>query len=133
MFTITIKETDYKVRFGMNSFIDTDIIDRAQKVLNLMNGKEISDDKDVAAAGMLKDLFDCTRELFFIGFKKYNPIDSPQTVGDLLDDYIDEGEDRGILSLFNMIAGDLFNEGFLADLLTEEEEPPKRTRKKKVD
>ena len=118
MFKITINEKEYKVRFGMNSFADTDLMDRTKRLLSLFSDEE-KDDDDMA--GVAKELFVCVRDLFYYGFMKYNEVDSPQVVGDLLDDYIDEapeGEKRTILGLFEMIAEELLNQGFLDDLMS---------------
>ena len=128
MFTIKVKDTEYKVRYGMNSFIDTDLMDRVQKILSMLQGKGMEDDSDVAAAGLLQDLFSVTRDLYFYGFKKYNPLESLEAVGDLLDDYADEGTEedkRGILQLFMMVAEELLNEGFLADLMADMQDSQK--------
>lgn len=131
MFSIKINEIEYKVRFGMNSFVDTDVMDRARAVIEMMNddGEGDAADKSVTR---VKELFDCTRELYYIGFKKYNPVATPSAVGDMLDDYIDEapeGEERGIVQLFDMVTEELFNQGFLADLMGAADEE-KKTRKK---
>lgn len=134
MFTITIHDKEYKVRYGMNSFTDTDLMDRTKRLLDLFNGGVDSDDSVQKA----KDLFVCVRDLYFYGFLKYNPVDTPQEVGDLLDDYIDEapeGEERSIMSLFGMVSEELLNKGFLGDLLADEEEneeeKPKKVTKRK--
>lgn len=135
MFTITINGMEYKVRYGMNSFVDSDVMDRAKAVINLMNSD--NDEGEDKTVRMVKDLFACTRDLFYIGFQKHNPVGSPQEVGDLLDDYIDEapeGEKRGIIQLFNMVTEELLYQGFLEDLManTEEtQETPKKTKKVK--
>lgn len=131
MFKITIHGLEYKVRFGMNSFVDTDLMDRTRRLLNLFSDVDVTDDD--ATVNRAKDLFIVTRDLFFYGFMKYNPINSPQEVGDMLDDYIDEapeGEERSVMELFNMISDELLNQGFLAGLRTEEE-TPKATKRKK--
>lgn len=131
MFTITINGQEYKVRYGMNSFVDSDVMDRARDVINLMNGTSNEENAEDRTVTMVKDLFGCTRDLFYIGFQKHNPVATPQEVGDMLDDYIDEapeGEKRGIMELFNMVTEELFNQGFLEDLMDNEEE--KKTPKK---
>ena len=58
----------------------------------------------------------------FVGFQKYNPVESKQEIGEILDDYHDEapdGEKRGILDLFTDLSEELMNEGFLGEFLTE--------------
>lgn len=118
MFTISINEKEYKVRFGMNSFADTDLMDRTKRLLKLFSDDDSSNDD---MADVAKELFVCVRDLFYYGFMKYNKVESPQAVGDLLDDYIDEapeGEKRTILGLFEMIGEELLNQGFLDDLMS---------------
>ncbi len=134
MFTITVKEKDYKVFFGMNSFADTDLMDRVQDILKLMQGKGVETDEDVKAIGIIKDLFIVTRELYFEGFKKENPVETLQATGYILDDYILEGseEKRGILQIFMMVAEELLNEGFLADLMNELKDDQKVEELKKI-
>ena len=98
---------------------------------NLFSGssqtQNIVDDKDVTVAGKIKDLFSCVRDLLYVGFRKYNPVENVQEVGDILDDYHDEskekGEKRGIMDLFAKLTEELMNEGFLADLMNDLEEP----------
>lgn len=136
MFTITINGQEYKVRYGMNSFVDSDVMDRARDVINLMNGTSTEENAEDRTVTMVKELFGCTRDLFYIGFQKHNPVATPQEVGDMLDDYIDEapeGEKRGIMELFNMVTEELFNQGFLEDLMdnAEEKKTPKKVTKVK--
>lgn len=129
MFIITVNGMEYKVRYGMNSFVDSDVMDRAKAVINILDGDSEGEDNSVR---MVKDLFACTRDLFYIGFQKHNPIATPQEVGDLLDDYIDEapeGEKRGILQLFNMVTEELLHQGFLEDLMGTIEETQKEAQK----
>lgn len=133
MFTISINEKEYKVRFGMNSFADTDLMDRTKRLLKLFSDDDSSNDD---MADVAKELFVCVRDLFYYGFMKYNEVESPQAVGDLLDDYIDEapeGEKRTILGLFEMIGEELLNQGFLDDLMSGNEgteaKKPKTTPK----
>lgn len=137
MFTITIKGKEYKVRYGMNSFADTDLMDRTKRIMALFTGAEGKTEDETVQ--MAKDLFVCVRDLFYYGFMKFNPVATPQEVGDLLDDYIDEapeGEHRSIMDLFGMVSEELLNQGFLGDLMSEDEEELKvvenpKTRKVK--
>lgn len=124
MFVLKIKEKEYKVKFGYNSFCDTDLMERTTTLLKIFQGAEVEDDRDVSAAGKIKDLFTCVRDLLFVGFEKYNPVENLKQIGDLLDDYHDEAkeEKRGILDLFTKLTEELMNEGFLADLMASMEE-----------
>ena len=124
MMTLKIGDKDYKVKFGYNNFCDSDLLERVEEMIQLMNGAE--SDKDVSAMGKMKDLFIIVRECLFEGFKKENPVDSVQEVGDLLDTYMSEkpepkegeqAESRGVLELFIMLSNELMNEGFLGDLM----------------
>ena len=148
MMTLNISGTEYKVKFGYNSFADSDLLERVQEISLLLNGAET--DNDVSAMGKMRELFVVVRELLFEGFKKNNPVNTVQDVGDLLDIYMDETpdavegeevEDRGIFALFLMLANELANEGFLADFvakmnqatesIAKKPQDHKRTQKKK--
>ena len=126
MLIFKIKEKEYKVKFGYNSFCDTDLMERTTDLLKLFQKQNIVDDKDVNVAGKVKDLFSCVRDLLYVGFKKHNPVENVQEVGDILDDYHDEakekGEKRGIIDLFVRLTDELMNEGFLVDLMNDLEE-----------
>ena len=126
MLIFKIKEKEYKVKFGYNSFCDTDLMERTTDLLKLFQKQNIVDDKDVNVAGKVKDLFSCVRDLLYVGFKKHNPVENVQEVGDILDDYHDEakekGENRGIIDLFVRLTDELMNEGFLVDLMNDLEE-----------
>ena len=70
--------------------------------------------------GKNKDLFVCVRDLLFVGFKKNNPVETVQEIGDILDDYHDEATEedkRGIVDLFTKLTEELMAEGFLGDLM----------------
>ena len=126
MLIFKIKEKEYKVKFGYNSFCDTDLMERTTDLLKLFQKQNIVDDKDVNVAGKVKDLSSCVRDLLYVGFKKHNPVENVQEVGDILDDYHDEakekGEKRGIIDLFVRLTDELMNEGFLVDLMNDLEE-----------
>ena len=132
MMTLKVKENEYKVKFGYNSFCDTDLMDRTSDLLKIFKEEDVEDDNDAKAVGKVKDLFLCVRDLLFVGFKKFNPVETVQDVGDILDDYHDEAtedDSRGILDLFTDLTEELMNEGFLGDLLSQMEEVPEETTK----
>lgn len=116
---LNVKGTEYKVKFGYNSFCDTDLMDRTSDLLKIFQQSDVTDDKNVSSLGKVKELFICVRDLLFVGFKKENPVESVQEIGEILDDYHDEapkGETRGILDLFTKLTEELMNEGFLGDM-----------------
>ena len=120
MMTLNVDGTEYKVKFGFNSFVDSDLMERTETMMRVFDDDANKDDK----YGMLrmKDLFTCVRELLFVGFQKYNPVPSVQDVGNLLDDYLEEGTEENphdLLELFSQIANELMNEGFLKGLMNE--------------
>lgn len=125
MMVLKVKDTEYKVKFGYNSFCDTDLMERTEDLLKLFQNAGAEDDKDVAGLGKVKELFVCVRDLLFVGFKKFNPVESVQGVGDIIDDYHDEapeGEKRGVMNIFTMLSEELMNEGFLGEILNDQEE-----------
>lgn len=135
MMVLDVKGTEYKVKFGYNSFCDTDLMDRTADLLKLFQGAEVEDDKDVTGMGKIKELFTCVRDLLFVGFKKYNPVGTVQEIGEILDDYHDdatEDDKRGILDLFTKLSEELMSEGFLADLMEQLSETEEPQNKKKV-
>lgn len=120
MMVLTVKDKEYKVKFGYNSFCDTDLMDRTSNLIKLFNGEEAEDDKDVIGLGKLKELFVCVRDLLFVGFQKYNPVETVQEIGEILDDYREESTDenpKGLLELFTSLTTELMDEGFLGDML----------------
>lgn len=120
MMVLKVKENEYKVKFGYNSFCDTDLMDRTSDLLSLFKNGNVEDDKDVSGMGKVKELFLCVRDLLFVGFQKYNPVETVQEIGDILDDYHDEATEedtRGLLDLFTKLAEELTQEGFLGDLM----------------
>ena len=122
MMVLKVKEKEYKVKFGYNSFCDTDLMDRAQDLLSLFNGNDVEDDADVKSLGKIKELFCCVRDLLYVGFEKYNPVETVQDIGNILDDYNEESTEedkRGLLDLFIMLVEELMSEGFLAGLMKE--------------
>ena len=131
MMKLVVKKKEYKVKFGYNSFCDTDLMDRTTDLLRLFQGAEIEDDKDVIGMGKIKELFSCVRDLLFVGFQKFNPVDNKQQIGNILDDYHDdapEGEKRGILDLFTQLTEELMNEGFLGEFLEDIAETQENTK-----
>ncbi len=126
MMTLNISGKDYKVKYSYNTFADTDLLERVQQMATVFDG-----DGGIAK---VKDLFVLVRELLFVGFKKENPVESIEAVGELLDQYIDETpvnedgektEQRGIFTLFTMLSEELASEGFLSDMTTAIEEVKK--------
>lgn len=132
MMILKVGEKEYKVKFGYNSFCDTDLMDRTSDLLKIFQSAGAEDDKDVTGMGKIKELFTCVRDLLFVGFEKKNPVESVQEVGDILDDYHDEGSEedkRGILDLFTKLTEELMNEGFLGDLMKQMTEDQEKEEK----
>lgn len=129
---LNIKGKEYKVKFGYNSFCDTDLMDRTSDLIKLFHNEGVEDDKDVTGMGKIKELFICVRDLLFVGFEKFNPAESKQEIGNLLDDWKDEeneGEKRGLINLFTKLSEELMNEGFFGDLMKEFAEDAKKIPK----
>ena len=137
MTTLKVKDKEYKVRFTYNSFADSDLLDRTFETLTLvqemLQGKENeSTEENTNPVEKIKKLFSLNRELLFVGFKKENPVENIETVGDILDDYLDEDpENHGLIDVFNMIAKELLASGFFGDLLTKSNKAMQETLTKK--
>lgn len=130
--TLKVKEKEYRVKFGYNSFCDTDLMDRTADLLKIFQGEGVENDEDVTGMGKIKELFSCVRDLLYVGFAKCNPVEKVQDIGDILDDYHDEGSEedqRGILDLFTKLTEELMNEGFLGDMMKKMAEEANKTAK----
>ena len=131
MMILKVKDVEYKVKFGFNSFVDTDLMERTEALIKIFDDKEYSEDK--YGMGRIKEMFTVVRELLFVGFQKYNPAISLTAVGDILDDYMDEGteeEPHDLLNLFELLSHELMEEGFLKGVMNAvEEAAPKQPKK----
>lgn len=141
MFELKISDKNYKVQFGYNQFIDTDLMDRVKSIVRIMIASD--DEKDVNVDDiqkvtedqmedalknfdLLKEVFSTTRELVFVGFQKHNPLPDVYAAGDLMDEY--EGQ---VQELFMQFVNELFAGGFMGDLIQAgQKKTPKRTTKK---
>ena len=54
MMVLKVKDNEYKVKFGYNSFCDTDLMDRVNDLTMLFAGEEVENDSDVAGIGKIK-------------------------------------------------------------------------------
>lgn len=128
MLTFNIKGKEYKVKFGYNSFCDTDLLDKTSEVMGALKGEGVDNSIEFT-----RKMFNVTRELLFEGFKKYNPVEKVSDIGNLLDDYYDENpKDNGLVNVFASIAQELLNEGFFGNLLTKASEAIATIKKKNV-
>ena len=138
--TIKIGEKEYIVKFGYNSFCDSDLLDRTAEAMGMIEeiqtiADEQGDKKDENTTktilAKVRKLFILTRDLMFEGFKKKNPVASISEVGDILDAYLDEDkENNGLITIFGMIAQELLKEGFFGNLLMESGKAIVETAKK---
>ena len=51
MMILNVKGKEYKVKFGYNSFCDTDLMDRTNDLLSLFHDNKAKNDKDVSVMG----------------------------------------------------------------------------------
>ena len=119
---LKVKDKVYQVKFTYNSLCDTDLLDRVGELAKALQSGGAENDADVMAMGKIKELFSCVRDLLFVGFEKFNPAESKQEVGEILDDYHEEATEddkRGILDLYAKLSEELTNEGFLGNLFEE--------------
>ena len=136
MLELKIKNKEYKIKYGFNSFCDSDLMDRVADMMRLINNDRVSKDEAAAVKEFVtntKELFVLVRELLYIGFERYNPVESLQEVGFLLDDYNEEStedEPRDLGTLFEMILVELSNEGFLKGLIDNAVADSNSTKKK---
>lgn len=130
--TLKIGDKEYIVKFGYNSFCDSNLLDRTADAMGMIQDIEKKQDENeetVTTAETMekvRKLFVLTRDLLFEGFKKKNFVSTLNEVGDLLDDYLEEDkENHGLISIFGMIAQELLKEGFFGNLLTKTTEAAK--------
>lgn len=131
MMTLSINGKEYKVKFGYNCFCDTDLLDRVRTVATLFSGsgKEMTEEEaQETGTKKMKELFCVVRELLFVGFRKYNPVETEQEVGDLIDEYVEEETDekRGLLTLFTQLSEELTSRGFLKEIIGNPEDSEKK-------
>lgn len=132
MMTLKVKDKEYKVKYTYNSFADTDLLDRTFETLTLVQ-EMINANEQTNSVDTLKKLFVLTRELLFVGFKKENPVESVEAVGDILDDYLEEDtENHGLINTFNLIAGELLASGFFGEVLRKSTEAMKNQNTSKM-
>ena len=115
--TIKVKDTDYNVKFGYNSFCDSDLLDRTMEAMTIVGELEKGGQGNNGVQTIQK-MFGLVRDLLFEGFKKCNPVADKDAVGNILDDYLDEDrENHGLINIFAMLSKELLEEGFFGDLL----------------
>ena len=135
MMILKVKGKEYKVKFGFNSFCDTDLLERTGDLLKVFQSQNVENDNDVTGIGKIKDLFTCVRELLYFGFMKYNPVADVQKVGDILDDYHDEATEENansIMELFTKLTEELMQEGFLGDLTKAQTKQVQQIQEKQI-
>lgn len=129
MMTLVVKDKEYKVKFGYNSFCDSDLLDRTTETMKMVDNLTKSTDSDGMAN--IQKMFTLVRDLLFEGFKKLNPVADITDVGNILDDYLEEDpEDHGLLNIFVLLSHELLAEGFFGDLLKKSDRAMKENLKK---
>lgn len=135
MFSMIISNKEYKVKYGTNSFIDTNLMDRTKELLKLLKEQGVFDDEDEGSVeitkdedilevlmknlDMYRDILVLTRDLLRTGFERYNPVEDIKEVGNLIDDYCEE-QNQNVMFVFGMIANELVARGFLGDQASQE-------------
>jgi len=129
---LKIKDKEYKVKFGYNSFCDTDLLDKTAEVMGFLHGEGLQPNPDNPNnMDFVRKMFTVTRDLLFEGFKRFNPVEDKNDIGLLLDEYYEENPDEhGLLNVFVMIAQELLSEGFFGNLLTKANEEMEALKKK---
>lgn len=132
MMNLKIKDKEYKVKFGYNSFCDTDLLDKTAEVMGFLHGEGLQPNPDNPNnMDFVRKMFTVTRDLLFEGFKRFNPVEDKNDIGLLLDEYYEENPDEhGLLNVFVMIAQELLSEGFFGNLLTKANEEMEALKKK---
>lgn len=136
MMTLKVGDKEYLIKFGYNSFCDSDLLDRTAETMGII-GELQKASTDSESMAKVRKLFNLTRELLFEGMKKKNPVENISEVGDILDDYLDEDkENHGLVDIFSQLVMELMGEGFFGNLLDQSNKAitnlTKKSNKKKT-
>jgi len=136
MMTLVVGEKEYKIKFGYNSFCDSDLLDRTADAMGII-GELQKASTDSESMAKVRKLFNLTRELLFEGMKKKNPVENISEVGNILDDYLEEDkENHGLIDIFSQLVMELMGEGFFGNLLEQSNKAltslTKKSNKKKT-
>lgn len=136
MITLKVGDKEYLIKFGYNSFCDSDLLDRTAETMGII-GELQKASTDSESMAKVRKLFNLTRELLFEGMKKKNPVENISAVGDILDDYLDEDkENHGLVDIFSQLVTELMGEGFFGNLLDQSNKAitnlTKKSNKKKI-
>lgn len=128
---IIVKDTNYKIKYGYLVVSKSEIIPRVVTTMGkLADGSEepsfISDLMSTVADMLLYGLQKAHASDFGFNFITKDGYDEKYAkVCDLIDDYIEEG--GKIIELFNQLAEELLNKGFLAEVTEDNQEVETQT------
>ena len=136
MMTLKVGDKEYLIKFGYNSFCDSDLLDRTADAMGIV-GELQKASTDSESMAKVRKLFNLTRELLFEGMKKKNPVEDMSEVGNILDDYLEEDkENHGLIDIFSQLVMELMGEGFFGNLLEQSNKAitnlTKKSNKKKT-
>lgn len=156
MIILKVSDAEYKVKFGYKALAQAKVL---PKVISLFKEREAMVEKQSKVLPEFEDEYDfgmdhvklldriivLTGELLLAGLQRYHKDDfgcdftdcdsisqAMDSVGNFIDDYMDENEDTSIEDLFELLTDDLFNSGFLSRKSEETEETTETVKETKA-
>lgn len=126
MLKLKVKGTEYKLKFGYKSLKRTNILKEVTEMQNKLQKSRAGSEGDFENAELFDEVLDVCSKLVLAALQKYHEEfradykkpDSVQAqidkVDDFIDDYMDEGDSMSIMDLFQVLAEELYNDGFLS-------------------
>lgn len=126
---LTVKGTDYNLKFGYKSFKNSGILKEVVSMQKkIREAQPEGEDADfMENLETIEGIFDITSKLVLAALQKnheefradYKDSDSIRScidkVDDLIDDYMEESDSMTIMDLFMGLTEELFNNGFLSN------------------
>lgn len=123
---IKVKEKEYKLKFGYKALGKSGILKEVTAIQSTIREKWGNGENEAGLAEMIGDIFELISRMVLAAMQKFNQdyrvdYDSHESVQngidkvyDLLDDYMEEEDALDIMSFFEQLTEELFDNGFLS-------------------
>lgn len=123
---IKVKEKEYKLKFGYKALGKSGILKEVTAIQSTIREKGGNGENEAGLAEMIGDIFELISRMVLAAMQKFNQdyrvdYDSHESVQngidkvyDLLDDYMEEEDALDIMSFFEQLTEELFDNGFLS-------------------
>lgn len=130
MIKLKVKDKEYKLKFGYKSFKNSGILKEVVDMQKHLRGTDNDKEEEKSETDNLEaisDVFELNSKLVLAALQKnheefradYKNPDSinecVDKVDDLLDDYMEEPDSMSVMTLFEKLANELFDNGFLSE------------------